>query len=197
MKMRVCLVCVLAACLLVAFASPAQAAHFFEGSNIMAFPKAQTSWVGQLTSPNDASSRGVAHAVETACHDGIGLSIVAPQVLPFADRGLITVVTDDGKTFVMPVRDYQLGMGFLFVLDHWPVASSVTGEDWPVRPEWFWMNPEAAPDGDVMPLYVEWTRAPLNYDLTVSEFLAALDGEGSVTLALYAGDDLLAEGVIK
>jgi hypothetical protein len=83
------------------------------------------------------------------------------------------------------------------VLDHWPVASSITGEDWPVRPEWFWMNPEAAPDGDVMPLYVEWTRAPLNHDLTVSEFLAALNGKGSVTLSLYAGDDLLAEGVMR
>jgi hypothetical protein len=114
-----------------------------------------------------------------------------------ADHGVLTVITREGRTYAIPVRDYQLKMGFLFVLDHWPVPSATTGEPWPHQPQQFWMNPDAAPDGDVMPLYVEWQLPPLAYDLKTSEFFAALRGEGSVTLSIYAGEDLLAEGVIR
>lgn len=197
MRIRILVACALAACMVVATAAPASAGTFFEGRNIYAWPKAHTIWTGQLMGPSDEPGFGVVQALETACHDGVGLSIVAPRVLPLADSGVLSIVTEGGDTYLIPVRDYQLQIGFLFVLDHWPLDSPTTGEPWPVRPEWFWMNPDAAPSGDVMPLYVEWDRPPLNYDLTVGEFLAALSGEGSVTLSLYGDGTLLAEGLIR
>ena len=177
MKSRFVFVCLLVACLTMAFCSPAFAGVFGEdGRNIYAWPKAGANWTAQLNSPTDPSLNGVAHLVETACHRGVGLGIVAPQAMPMADHAIVSVLSG-GRAYDIYVADYQLG--FLFVLDYWPPAP------WPVPPMYA---------GEDMPMFVEFGT-----ELGAEGLFEALNCvDGSVTITVYdAQNAVLLQGIAK
>lgn len=184
MKVRNCVVVVLGVCMAFALAAPAHAGFFSDetGKNIYAVPKPGGVWVSHLTNSDTASTQGRVMFVETVCHRGVGVSIVAPQVLPMADHGVLTVAYGD-DTYEMRIAGYQLG--FCFVLDHWP-------SPWPIDP--VYMGPGPTDN----PMFIEWDGLGMT-SLTPEMLFAALRGEGgNVSVAVYdEGGALLLQGDVN
>lgn len=183
MNVRRALVVTTALALLLAVVTPAAAAPLISpdtGKNIHAWPKGQSTWSAHLNCP-DRSLQGEAHFAETACHDGVGMTITAPG-LGEPTGGVLTAVTDTG-TYEIPITDYQVMVGFVFVLDHWP-------NPWPVDPVYL------DPTTPSMPLFVEWDQQFGPGTLTTEAFFGALSA-GRVSVQIADVDGVVMSGTVR
>lgn len=182
MPLRRTLTLLIAGLLTLALAAPALATPVINpdtGKNIYAWPKPHTIWSAHIAG-TAASEQGEVQLLETACHDGVGVRIVAPG-LTEPTGGTLIVHTGSG-TFEIPLADYQVMVGFAFVLDHWPTP-------WPIEP--VYLDPE-----QTMPLFVEWDDLFGAGTLTPEMLFQAL-ADGAVDVELYAGDGTVWSGIVR
>jgi len=168
--------------LTLALATPALATPLINpetGKNIYAWPKPHTIWSIHIEGAT-ASEQGEVQLLETACHDGVGVRIVAPG-LTEPTGGTLFVDTESG-TFEIPLADYQVMVGFAFVLDHWP-------SPWPVDP--VYLDAE-----QTMPLFVEWDEL-FGAGTLMPEMLFEALADGTVSIELYAGDGTVWSGTVR